>query len=76
MESATAVKNRVLQFAESHPYILLCAVIVLLIIVIIQYLQCAGYIGKRVPKKRSKLKVGGEIDDLIESIESKQKNKQ
>ena len=78
-------KNKLLAFSERHPYILLAVVIVM--IVAIGYFMLKDYCwgdsdGKSSTKAKKKKKSGGgeadsekeQIDDLIASINSKQKN--
>lgn len=75
-QTQPSVKDRILQQAEQHPYILLAAVCILIVVVIVQYLYSCGYIGsesRRAKKKKGKANIGEELDDLIESINEKQR---
>lgn len=73
------VKNKVFEFAENHPYILLAIISVLVIIVIVMYLNSRGYgIGgmQGFKKKRKEpLNDEEEVDELIDSIHKKQRAK-
>lgn len=75
-------KNRVLEFAENHPYILLAVISVLVILIIIMFLNSCGYnvpgMGEGKGKKKKKkepLDDEEEMDELIASIHSKQRRK-
>lgn len=75
----SGIKNKVFEFAESHPYILLAVISVLVIIIIVMYLSSRGYgmgleslKGKK-SKRKEPLNDDEEVDDLIESIHKKQK---
>lgn len=72
------IKNRILGMAEQHPYVLLAAVIILVIIIIMMYFNFGG-LGTKSGMKKERMKKGtstdgdGELDELIDSIHSKQK---
>jgi cell division protein FtsL len=76
-----AIKNnRVFEFAENHPYILLGIILVLVIMVVYMYMQSRGYkvpgTGKAKSKKSSTPETEeDELDDLIEAIHDKQRTK-
>ncbi len=76
--SSEQQSNKVLTFAESHPYILLAAVVVLILIILVMMF------GGSIPgvshfqaRKRAKERLDdeNELDTLIESIHNKQKKK-
>ena len=80
MDTIDGIKNSVLESAERHPYILLGAVIILLIILLVSHLhQYHGWSFGCLPsskrRKRSKnlLDNDSEMDELIEQIHAKQK---
>ncbi|SIP86042.1 Hypothetical protein PACV_329 [Pacmanvirus A23] len=73
--------SKMLGYAEQHPYILLGIVVVLIVVIIVMFLHSRGYgmenMGgsKKGRKKKEPLNDDEEIDELIESIHSKQKKK-
>lgn len=73
--------NKILEFAEGHPYVLLAVISVLIILVIIMFLGSCGYnipmVGCKKGKKKKKEIIDDEdeIDELITSIHNKQKRK-
>lgn len=71
-------KNKILEFAENHPYILLITVLILIILIVIMYLNSRGYSFGGVGKKHKKKDISDddEIDELIESINKKQRSKE
>lgn len=76
MDSDTSSKNHVLVFAESHPQLLLGAVIGLVIIIVIMILYWRGWFGgeKMTDRKPRRTRVEvDELDELIESIHQKQR---
>lgn len=80
MENLDNAKNKVLEFAEHHPYALLAIISVLIIIIIVLYMNNRGYMGSAKSKFTGKKKKAGagdedELDELIESIHSKQKRR-
>ncbi len=81
MEDDDVRPNRVLQFAENHPYILLAAVVILVILLIMTYLNGWGWTIRGVMKPCKKKKKNNvlddeeEMDELIKSIHSKQKKR-
>lgn len=75
------IKSKVLNFAENHCYILLASVIILIFLVLFLYFgspKISGFKGGAARgakgKKSGILNSTQEIDDLIESIHSKQRN--
>lgn len=80
MDSGYKSANRILEFAGQHPYVLLAVILVLVIMIIVMYLTSRGYgfgsVGKKCRKKKKELlNDEEELDDLIDSIHSKQKKK-
>jgi cytochrome c-type biogenesis protein CcmH/NrfG len=73
-------KNRILSFAEGHPYVLLASIAILVIVILIMYFNSRGYnvmglaSGKKSKKKKSSDADEDTVDELIDDIESKQKD--
>lgn len=70
-------KNKLLQFAEEHPYVLLASTSILIIVILIIFLYSNGFIMERMNHRKSKktsnmLDDEVEMDDLIISIKNKQ----
>ena len=83
---AAPSKYRVLEFSENHPYMLLSAVIILVLVIIWMFLRSKGYFGgdatgdtkPEVKSKKSKSLDDCEeekqkVKDLVNEIDSKQK---
>jgi len=68
-------KNKVLEFAEGHPYVLLGAIGVLIIVIVVMFMGGRGYGTGGVKKKKAPENEDEEVDVLIESIHDKQKSK-
>lgn len=72
-------KNKLLEFSEQHPYILLATICALIVLVIIMFCGSHGLtisnLTKKIRKRKGVKGVGEEeeLDELIESIHSKQK---
>lgn len=67
-------KNKVTEFAEGHPHVLLGAIGVLIIVILVMYLGSRGYsITPRKKTKKTPETEDEEVDVLIESIHEKQK---
>ncbi len=70
--------NRVLEFAEAHPYILLAAIVVLILVILIMMFGGSvpgiSHIQAR-QRMKERLADESELDALIESIHNKQKKK-
>jgi hypothetical protein len=79
MESGEpASKNRVLEFAETHPHLLLAAVGVLCVLLLSMYLYNNGWFGSKQgfkKKKNEPLDDDEEMDTLIDSIHTAQGKK-
>ena len=73
-EATIENKNKVVEFAESHPYVLLSAIGILIIIILVMYLKGRGYGVTSIKKtKKTPETEDEEVDVLIESIHDKQK---
>ncbi len=70
-------RNKVLVFAENHPYVLLGALIILILIIIMMYIGDCGWNLPGISKKKRKKPLDNEdeMDELIKSIHSKQRSK-
>lgn len=78
MNDTEPKKNRVLEFAENHPYILLAVIFVLIILIIVIYFinhRTESSQRRKSCKKKDPLDSEEEMDDLIESIHAKQRKK-
>jgi hypothetical protein len=74
-----AKKYKVIEFAETHPHILIVVIVILIIIIVMLYFNygCTK-LGSLIcgrKKKKSIFDNEDEMDDLIDSINSKQKKK-
>lgn len=78
MDSNESKKSKILEFAEAHPYVLLAAIAVLVIVVLVMIFgkkvapSISSLCGK---KKKEPLNEDDEVDELIESIHNKQKKR-
>ncbi len=76
MDEQDTVMGKVLGFAEAHPYMLLGACVVLVIMLLLTFASCRGWIGGSKNKKKSRDILeddDDEMNDLIKSIHMKQK---
>lgn len=73
-------RNRIVEFAETHPQVLLAAVVVLVIMLIYFYMSSCGWDLKLAAgcKKKDKKKIDltvdeeSELDELIAAVNAKQ----
>lgn len=68
-----SIKNTILSTAEGHPYMMLMAIIILILIIVVMWFNPGEYFGKSKKCKKKNLESADEIDELIESINEKQK---
>lgn len=75
-----ASSNKILLFAESHPYVLLGGIVLLVFVIILLFLNSQGWLWSNKEglskKKKKKLDIDiddDELDDLIESINEQQR---
>ncbi len=75
MDTGTTDKYKILEFAEGHPYVLLVVILILLIFIVATSFSGSNPLTgvcKRKKKNASPVE-DDEIEELIESIHSKQK---
>lgn len=67
-------KNRVLEFAELHPHLLLAAIAVLVLIIVYMFVSSLGWFSgtKKESMKKTKDDDSDDFDELIQSINDKQ----
>lgn len=68
--------NKILEFAESHPYILLAIVILLIIAIIYMYINSRAKTEKATARRKKKKPIDeDDLDELVDTIHDKQKRK-
>ena len=75
MEGGDEPKRKIFAYIENHPYVLISVIAVLIIIIGVMYTTGFKLPTRSDKKKKEPLSSEDEIDELIESIHSKQRKK-
>lgn len=76
MDKDEESKNKILEFAEQHPYVLIAVIAVLFIIILLMYFSPSTLGMKEKLKKGPKNIDEDEMDELINRIHEKQKKRE